>query len=61
MTGKTLRTLRRRAGLVQTQLAQILNVSQVTISKDEKLGVSNIDRIRAYARVFGRDVKELLD
>ncbi len=56
-----LQELRRRKGLTQEELAEILFVSRTAVSKWESgRGYPNIDSLKAIARFFGITVDELL-
>ena len=58
---ETLQELRKRKGLTQEELAQVLYVSRTAISKWESgRGYPNIESLKAIARFYGVTVDELL-
>jgi len=61
VTGGTIKRLRERAGMTQTQLASKLNVSDRTVSKWETgRGYPDISLLEKIAEQFGISVSELL-
>ncbi len=60
-TGALLYTLRKEKGLTQLALAEMLHLSDKTISKWERgLGFPDIAMLRDLSRVFGVDVEKIL-
>ena len=51
--GYHLAEMRKSAGLTQTQVAEILGVSQARVSKIEHGEISGIDIVRAYVAALG--------
>ena len=51
--GYQLAEMRKSAGLTQTQVAEILGVSQARVSKIEHGEISGIDIVRAYVAALG--------
>ena len=61
VTGKTIKKLREQKGYTQKQLAEILQLSDKTISKWEtQRGLPDISLIEPLARVLGVSVSELI-
>jgi len=60
--GKRLRTLRKRAGLTQDQLAESINVSVETVSNMERgIHGPKFDNLEKIANVMGLEVKTLFN
>ena len=60
-TGRTIRTLRRRLGLTQRQLAQQLHVSEQAVSKWERgVGAPDVSVLPELARALQADTEALL-
>ncbi|MFC6011891.1 helix-turn-helix domain-containing protein [Nocardia lasii] len=57
LRGHQLAEMRRSAGLTQTQLAEVLGVSQARVSKIESGEASGIDTVRAYVAALGGSVE----
>ena len=54
--GYQLAEIRKAAGLTQTQVAEVLGVSQARVSKIEHGEISGIDVVRAYISALGGTV-----
>jgi transcriptional regulator with XRE-family HTH domain len=50
------RALRRSRGLTQTELAELLGVTQSTVSRWEKGSIPEIEQLRALADLAGEDI-----
>ncbi|GAB7186195.1 helix-turn-helix domain-containing protein [Kitasatospora sp. Ki12] len=55
--GYELAELRRKAGLTQKQVAELLGVSQARVSQIEHGQVDSLDNLRAYAAAIGGEVE----
>lgn len=62
MLSENLKTRRKESGLTQAQAAEKLNVVRQTVSKWESgLSVPDANQLVAVSRLYGTDVKKLLD
>ncbi|MFI9364931.1 helix-turn-helix domain-containing protein [Kitasatospora sp. NPDC053057] len=55
--GHELAELRRKAGLTQKHVAELLGVSQARVSQIEHGQVDSLDNLRAYAAAIGGEVE----
>ncbi|MFH9351054.1 helix-turn-helix domain-containing protein [Kitasatospora sp. NPDC017646] len=55
--GYELAELRRKAGLTQKHVAELLGVSQARVSQIEHGQVDSLDNLRAYAAAIGGEVE----
>lgn len=56
----TLRDARKRAGLTQAELADLMGVQQVTVSQWERVAWPTIDKLPALALALGLSMEELV-